>query len=190
MAQPNLPQDYINAILKGESDQIARIYRQLFPMIRDMVWKNGGSDQDAKDLFQDAIMVVYQAAKKPEFKLTSQFSTYLYGIAWNLWRGRLKKKSNSEVMISEDAQYIADDLPEFDHLKLERQSLFDNAFSQLGEDCQKLLLLFFQKIPMEEIAEKMGYGSPNYAPRRKHACKERLIELIKSRPEYRELRNS
>ena len=93
-------------------------------------------------------------------------------------------------MISEDAQYIADDLPEFDHLKLERQSLFDKAFARLGEDCQKLLLLFFQKKPMDEIAVEMGFGSDNYAARRKHTCKERLVELVKSYPEFRELRNT
>lgn len=190
MEQTTPTLDYIEAIRTGDPLQLKHLYRQLFPMIKDLVWKNGGSEQDAKDLFQDAVMVVYHVSRKPGFELTSQFSTFLYGIAWNLWRSRRKKKSNSEVMISEDAQYIADDLPEFDHLKLERQSLFDKAFAQLGEDCQKLLLLFFQKKPMNEIAAEMGYGSEGYAPRRKHACKERLVELIKSFPEFRELCNA
>lgn len=189
MGQTTAPQDYITAILTGDPKQLQQLYRQLFPMIRDMVWKYGGSEQDARDVFQDAVMVIYQKAKQPEFQLTSQFSTLLYGIALNLWRSHQKKKTNQEVMIPEDAQYIADDLSEFDHLKLERQSLFDKAFAQLGEDCQRLLLLFFQKKSMDEIATEIGFGSDNYAARRKHTCKERLVDMIKSYPEFRELRN-
>lgn len=189
MEQPAVTHEYTTAILTGDTKQLQQLYRQLFPMIRDMVWKYGGSEQDARDVFQDAVMVVFHKAKQPGFLLTSQFSTFFYGIALNVWRSRRKKKSNSEVMIPEDAQYIADDLSEFDHLKLERQSLFDKAFAQLGEDCQRLLLLFFQKKSMDEIAAEMGFGSDNYAARRKHTCKERLVDMIKSYPEFRELRN-
>lgn len=188
MEQTTATPDYITAILTSDRKLLPQLYRQLFPMVRDMVWKNGGSEHDARDVFQDAVMVVYNRAKQPGFQLTSQFSTFLYSIAWNLWRSRRKKKSTSEVMIPEDAQSIADEMPAFDHLKLERQSLFDKAFARLGEDCQKLLLLFFKKTPMAEIAMEMGFGSESYAGRRKHICKERLVELVKSYPEFRELR--
>ena len=70
---------------------------------------------------------------------------------------------------------------------VERGNLFWNAFRQLGEDCQKVLELFFQKIPMETIATQMGYGSEGYAKRRKLQCKDRLTELIKQDPAYPEL---
>lgn len=189
MEQTTKTHEYITAILNGDQALLTQLYRQLFPMVKDLVWKNGGSEQDAKDLFQDTFIVIYQAARRPDFQLTSKFSTYYYGIAWNLWRSRRKKKSNSEVMIPDDAQYIADELPEFDHLKLERQTLYDKAFAQLREKCQKVLHLFFDKIPMREIAENMGYTDEGDAATNKHRCKERLVELIKSHPEYRELLN-
>ena len=51
------------------------------------------------------------------------------------------------------------------------------------------MLLFFQKKSMDEIAAEMGFGSDNYAARQKHTCKERLVDMIKSYPEFRELRN-
>ncbi|MBV6442408.1 MAG: hypothetical protein EPGJADBJ_04123 [Saprospiraceae bacterium] len=181
--------DDLSAILAGDRTALERLYREQFPAIRDLLRKNGGSEMDAKDVFQDAVLVVYQKAKQPDFQLTSQFSAFFYGICRNIWLNHRSKKSTFlEVIISEDAKYTADESSlEAEFLQVERDNLFWCAFRQLGEDCQKLLELFFQKLPMETIALQMGFGSEGYARRRKLQCKERLVELVKNRPEYREL---
>lgn len=178
---------YNVAILNGDRVLLLQLYRELFPMIRQLVWENGGSEDDAKDVFQDSLIVILNMVKKSDFQLTSQFSTFLYGIAYNLWRSRWKKKTNQEVTIPDGMEYTAEKQHEYDYDRLERQKLFDKAFAQLGEDCRELLLLFFQKTPMTEIAGRFGFASDNYARKRKHDCKERLLELIKNYPEYREL---
>lgn len=182
--------DYLSAILAGDQAALEQLYRTQFPVIRSLLRNYGGSEMDAKDVFQDAVLVMYQKAKQPDFQLTSQFGTFFYSVCRNLWLNRRSKKFvTSEVTISEDAKYIAEEAsPEVELLQVERDNLFWRAFRQLGEDCQKLLELFFQKTPMEAIALQMGYGSEGYARRRKLQCKERLVELVKSNPEYRELR--
>ncbi len=187
--QQTMTEDFVAAILTGDRTLLPKLYQQLFPMVKSLVKKNGGTEEDAKDVFQDTVMVIYHKAKEPDFQVTSQFSTFFYSIAFNLWRSRRKKKSNQEVTIPEGMEYIADGQPEFDHLKLERKTLFDKAFTKLDAGCRDLLLLFFQKTPMREIAERLSLASENYARKRKHTCKGRLIEIIKSYPEYRELRN-
>jgi len=181
--------DDLSAILAGDRNALEQLYREQFPAIRDLLRKNGGSETDAKGVFHDAVLVVYQKAKQPVFQLTSQFSTFFYGICRNLWLNHLSKKSTfSEVTISEDAKYTADEgSPEAEFLQVERDNLFWYAFRQLGGDCQKLLELFFQKLSMETIAAQMGFSSEGYARRRKLQCKARLVELVKNRPEYREL---
>ena len=60
----------------------------------------------------------------------------------------------------------------------------------MGEDCQKLLELFFQKKSMDDIAVEMGYASEGYARRRKSQCKDRLVELVKNDAVFRELQNT
>ena len=60
------------------------------------------------------------------------------------------------------------------------------AFSKLGNDCRQLLELFFLKIPMEEIMVRLKYNSYEYVRRRKFMCKNKLIELIKNDPSYKE----
>ncbi|MBK9017950.1 MAG: sigma-70 family RNA polymerase sigma factor [Saprospiraceae bacterium] len=189
MEAPLVTADYVAAILQGDPILLRQMYQKNFPAISNLIQQNGGTSDDAKDVFQDAVMVIYEKAKHPDFQLTSQFSTYIYGICRNLWGSRLQKKSFSEVTIPDDAKYKADDLPDLDYAALEQRNLYDKAFARLGKDCQKLLLLFFQKLPMEEIAKTMGFASVGYARRRKFMCKEHLTELVKSCPEYQELRN-
>lgn len=185
MEQP----DYIKAILEGDGAALRQLYDEQLPAIRHLARHVGGSDTEIKDIFQDAVLIIYQKARQPGFQLTSQFSTYFFGICRNLWLNlRTKKSASAEVTLTEDVKYIAEDIStESEWLQVERGNLFWKAYRQLGDDCQKLLELFFQKIPMETIADRMGYGSEGYARRRKLQCKERLTELIKKDPAYREL---
>jgi RNA polymerase sigma factor (sigma-70 family) len=181
--------DYIEAILTNDRSVLVALYQQFFPMVLKLVQENFGSKADAQDIFQEALIVIFNMARKPGFQLQSQFSTFLYGVAFNCWRSRRKKKSFSEVRIPEDAALIPDEPTEVEaEGKTEQRLLLYRAFAQLGADCRDLLLMFFEQKTMLEIAEKMGYSSENYAARRKHMCKERLVELVKSYPEYRELR--
>ena len=70
----------------------------------------------------------------------------------------------------------------------EENKIFWDAFEQLGQDCQKLMRLFFDKVRMEKIAELMGFGSVSYAKKRKFQCKERLVNLVKEDLRFQELK--
>lgn len=182
--------DYLSAIVAGDRTVITKMYATLFPSIRRMVRDYGGSEDDAKDVFQDAVIVLYEKAQNPAFQLTSKFSTLFYGVCRNLWRSRQQKKSASELTIPDHAKYIEDESAEIDLLAVERNNLFYRALRQLGADCQQLLQLFFQKRSMEEIAQAMGFASEGYARVRKSQCKDRLVELVKKAPEYQELQHT
>ncbi len=182
--------NYIPAILSGDRALITRMYAQLFPAIRQLVKDHVGTEDDAKDVFQDAIIVIYEMVQKPDFQLTSKFSTLFYGVGRNLWMSRRQKKTNLEVTIPEDAKYIPDDSLNIDLLQVERGKIFYKALRHLGEDCQKLLELFFQNYKMEEIAQRMGYASEGYARVRKSQCKDRLVETIKKDAAFKELQTA
>jgi RNA polymerase sigma factor (sigma-70 family) len=182
--------NYVSAILSGERTTLTQMYAALFPFIRRLVKDLGGSDEDAKDVFQDAVIVVYEKAKKPDFELTSKFSTYFYSICNNIWRSRLQKKSASEVTIPDHAKFIPDDSSDVDILQIERNKLFYKTLRLMGKNCQKLLELFFQKLSMVEIAREMGYASEGYARVQKSKCKDRLVELVKNTAEFTELQSA
>jgi len=178
---------YIAGIRNGDPKIVAEIWGDIFPAVRKWVTAGGGNEDDAKDVFQDAMMVVYDKAQRPDFQLTSKFSTFFLGICRNLLGNLFQKKYFRHITIPEDAKYMAE-VP-VDFAELERHNLFDLAKALQGEECQKIMDLYFQKKSMAEIAALMGLSSEKYAKLRKFQCKERLEELVKKQPGFHELFN-
>ena len=180
--------DYLKGILIGDPRILRQMFQTMFPLVVKIVQGQGGSEEDARDIFQEATVVIYTKAQSPDFAINFQFNTYFTAVCRNLWYNLRNKKSNSNVTIGEEFKLLveADNL-EIDYLTMERQQVFDAAFVQLGADCQKLLRLFFEKLPMSEIADAMGFASEGYARRRKFQCKDYLVELVKNQPQYLEL---
>jgi DNA-directed RNA polymerase specialized sigma24 family protein len=50
-----------------------------------------------------------------------------------------------------------------------------------------VLTLFGEGLSYEEIARRMGFKNEEYARRKKYLCKEALMEIIKTDPEYQDL---
>lgn len=182
-------QEYLYRITQGDKPAIEQLYNEHFPVIRGMVCNRGGVEEDAKDVFQDAVLVLYLKAKEPGFRLTSSVGTYFFSICKNIWYNTIARKGfSNEISFDDDYSAIEDGYSlEEALLYLERGRIFWNAFHQLGEDCRELLELFFRKEPMTDIARKMGFSSAVYARRRKLQCKRHLLILVKKDPAYREL---
>ncbi len=185
-------QKYIDSITNGDSEGLHQIYQLFLPRIHAFITRNGGSGDDAKDVFQDAIIIIYEKAKQDNFILSSGFYTLLYGVCRNLWGNRLQKKSRQTVTLVDDykyTEYVVDGLEELIERE-EEAKVFWSAFQKLGEDCQRLLRLFFDKIKMSEIVKILGFSSESYAKKRKFICKERLVKLVRADARFDELKRS
>lgn len=178
---------YIDAILQNDTRALRAMYQEYLPRISNFIRKNGGREADAKDVFQEALIVIYKKSQSPDFTLTSNFYTLLYGVCRNIWGNQLQKKSRTEVTLLDDYKYTS--VPGVNELveQAEENKLFWDAFQQLGKDCQKLLQLFFAKVKMAEIVQQLGLSSVSYAKKKKFQCKERLVKLVKGDQRFAEL---
>lgn len=179
----------VKYIQEGNSKGIEQIYQQFFPGIRYFILRNNGTEQDALDIFHDAIMAVYLKTKDPTFTLTSSFYTYFYTICRNLWYKQLRKNSRDRGTIIEDMVYTEEDTIHNLLVDFEKESLFWEKFKLLQEDCRKLLSLFFEGKSMEDITSILGMSSANYTKKKKFKCKEKFVHLIEEDERYNELRN-
>ena len=184
MAHPD--EHYITIIRSGNAEGLRRIYREYLPRVAGLITKNGGNYDDAKDVFQDALVVVFEKCRQDGFTLSSTFSTLIYGVCRNIWGNRLQKKSRTEVTLSDDFKFKDETDIEADLQEEEKDRIFRDALFQIGEDCQRLLQLFFEKKSMEEIAAAMGFGSVGYAKKRKFQCKEDLLEKVRNDARFKE----
>jgi RNA polymerase sigma factor (sigma-70 family) len=177
------------AILEGlrlRSDYIINfIYKEFFPLIRFLVTENGGAGEDAEDIFQDGIIIIYSKISLNELRLTSSFKTYMYSVCRNLWLQKLNKRKAIFDKLSDVEEYIdlpKDMLQEASIEETELHRIIQIHFLSLADDCQKLLRLFIKNIPLREIASMLGYKTEKYAKTRKYLCKEELKKRIASDP--------
>jgi RNA polymerase sigma factor (sigma-70 family) len=176
------------AIIEGlrlRSDYIIKyMYQEMFPMIRYLVVKNSGNDEDAEDVFQDGLIIVFKKIRDQQLELTSSFRTYIYSVCRNIWLQKLNKRKQFAREFSDVETFIdlPDKVDQFQEEEMEKYRLYQQHFFTLGEDCQKVLLLFMKKLSLKDIAAEMGYKTEKYAKTRKYLCKEELKKRIINDP--------
>jgi RNA polymerase sigma factor (sigma-70 family) len=182
-----------HAIVEGlrlNSDFIIKyVYKEFFPTIRFLVKSNTGFDEDAEDIFQEALFIVLKKLQNEDFELSSSFLTYLYSISRNLWLQKLKRKRQAHQNQDDLERYLSNRENSVDshYDEHEKYKLFQEYFDKMSPDCQRLMKLFLTRMPLREIAEEMGYKSEDYAKTKKYLCKESLKKLIENDPRLQDL---
>lgn len=170
----------IDGITNGDSSVLTYIYQTFFPMVLHMVTHNSGEEEDAKDVFQEAIIVLYDKVNKGDFILSSKLKTFIYSVCRRLWLKRLNRQDRQALSIHEEIEEtvpVEDDLEV--HRNKERQFLLvEQSLTLLGEPCQTIIQDFYlHNLSMQEICEKFGYTNSDNAKTQKYKCLQRLKKL-------------
>ena len=180
---------YIQGIASSNSKILEEIYQKYSKAIIKLVKENNGTSEDAKDVIQESLIIIYKKAQDEDFQLTSSFLTYFYSIARFVWWKMLKKKKRKEVSIDENLGLIEDSNVEAAILKREEYAFYLSKLNDLGNQCRQLLEYHTEGRKVKEIVQLMGFSSEGYARKRKYTCKEKLIKLIKKDQKYQEFIN-
>lgn len=171
----------LQAIAAGSRQATAQVYRSHYPTVMRWLQTAGGDEADAADIFQEAMVVLFEKARSAEFRLSCRIGTYLFAICKHLWYKKLEQQRRMPVQehnaASEDAAY-EDDLKV--HQEREEHYLqLDAALEALGEPCRSLLRAFYhQDKSMQEIAASFGYTNPDNAKTQKYKCLMRLKKIF------------
>lgn len=177
----------LEGIVAGDKVVLTKFYKKNLPYIRHYILQNSGNKEDVEDVFQDAMVFIYQKLKTESLELNASLNTYFYGVCKNIWRNRLRK--NKKLVITEDIQEDTEiSTPKVieDIEQKEREHIYRKHFLNLSSTCRQVLNLLFQGNSMREIALITGY-SEGYTRKKKFECKRYLIEMIEKDPMYQEL---
>ena len=171
--------EQIWSLLKADYKSAFRqLYREHFRMVEYFITKNSGSLADAEDVFQDAMIVIFDKSRDTGFELSCALSTFIYSVARNIWLKRLRG-SKRELNINDCEEYLS--LPEEEEPN-ENENQLDKikaAIETLGDNCRKILVLFYyQKKNMEQIAAELGYTNSDNAKNQKYKCLQQLKTRI------------
>lgn len=175
-----------------DSDQwvILFVYKQFFQITEKFILSKGGTAEDARDVFQDSMKVVFERVNVENFELTSSFSTFLFGITRILWLQELRNRKGIKeqfLKIDVDVPGEENNTLALEILGLRQSALFRKHFDKMDETCQKLLILFLNRKSFKEISEIMGFSDEMSAIHRKSKCKELLTKRIKKDPEFKDI---
>ena len=167
------------ALLANRAQALTQLYRQGFPPVRRYIDRRGGSTQDAQDVFQDALVVLYEQATSGTLVLTASASTYLLSISRNLWHQELRRRARLPYESLPD-ELNATTAEEPDSLTEPALAVRDYV-EQLGEKCKSLLLGFYYfQQPLTQLAASHGYRSVRSATVQKFKCLERLRHAVRA----------
>ena len=172
--------DLLEGLAVNDKKAVETIYRENYNMIQALVINNNGSADDARDVFQETMIVLYEKVRAGNFELNCQIKTYLYSVSRRLWLKRLQQMNryagpigniDNEVQVDEDVE---------DHERVNAEfDMMDKAINSLGEPCKSLLEAYYlQKQNMQEIALNFGYTNADNAKNQKYKCLMRLKKIF------------
>ncbi len=172
------------ALLKGlannDTKAIEYIYKENFTIIQTFIINNNGTYDDARDIFQEAMIALYEKTQSESFNLTCKINTYVYSICRRLWLKRLQQigKYSNQIDSLEETVPVEEDL-EIHEKRDAEFAIMERAMGSLGEPCKSLLEGYYiKKMDMQALAKEFGYTNADNAKNQKYKCLMRLKKLF------------
>ena len=182
-------QEIIECLRNRQGYVVHYLSDRYLPMIRLMVHQWGGTSEDAKDIFQEALLIMLYKIDRDEFVLTCKFKTFLYSVSENLWKTILEKRKAASNYLNRRL----DDTSESDFSVLYDNQLYQNIFYDMFEtlepNCKRILKLYWEEYSPKEIAVKLGY-TYGYVRKKKCECQGELISKVKNNPKYKSIKTT
>jgi len=171
--------DQFKAIRNNDEPSLRQLYISNYPRVENFVINNNGTADQAKDVFQEAFIAVWRNIQLDRFQLQNGtgLEAYLFQIAKNKWMDYLRSGHYTKVvrMDTVTVPAEADEAPAGEN---EYMSLVKKHFSLLGENCKKILTLYYyQNQTLKQIAHQMNWTEAT-AKNNKYRCILKLKDLI------------
>lgn len=148
-------------------------YEAFFLQVARYIGKHGGTLDDAKDIYHDALILYYERLDAPGFALQTNEEAYIMGIVKNRWAQHLQHKRKDMVFTTEAERFSSiDDVVNHDRLY--------TLIVAAGKKCLDLLSAFYgEKTSLKNIASSFGFRSEHSAAVQKYKCLEKVRETVK-----------
>ncbi|MBK7426305.1 MAG: sigma-70 family RNA polymerase sigma factor [Saprospiraceae bacterium] len=167
-------------IQNGSEKAFEHLYKTCLPQVEKVLLSPGNDPELLKDMFQDAIIALWQNIKSGKYQVreNAKMSTYLIRmVQYRLYEKVKSGKVKYEVPLTKDIDAPWDSNPEEQSNQLERIEKLQSVFNQLGDKCKNLLgAFYFEKKSMADIAAMTGL-QPASVKNEKYRCMEKLKSL-------------
>lgn len=166
---------------RGDEEALVILFDANRRMVTSYVRNNSGTRDDAEDMLQEALIVLWEKVRSGNFNYSAKLSTFIGGVVKNLWHRRLARQRKESQDPLEFERTANTDLSPLDELiESEQAKQVRDALEKLGDPCRKLLLLFYwDEYSLEQIAVAMGFANAETAKSKKYQCKKALEQYLR-----------
>lgn len=171
-------EEVLAGIKEGRREALAFLYKAHYKMVSHFVLNNQGTEDDAKDVYQEAVIVLYEKARNQGLQLSCKISTYLYSICRHLWLRKLALQRHYIGKIEEKEAFVRLEEQELDTQENDLKAM-QASLSLLGEPCRAVVEAYYiRQMSMAQICESLGYANAETAKNQKYKCLLRLKKLF------------
>jgi RNA polymerase sigma factor (sigma-70 family) len=171
----------IERIAQGDDAELSGLYHSNLKMVVRYITANNGTQGDAEEQLQDALVILWEKIRFGDFILNSKLSTYLYAVVKNRWRKELTRRKRFINLDSTSETRDSDPLISETLQETDMTALVKNCIEQLSPVCREILKLFYyENRTMKEISTLVGLANEKTAKSKKYQCKKELEFLMRS----------
>jgi RNA polymerase sigma factor (sigma-70 family) len=173
----------LDLIRKGDDSGLVMLYEANRKQIRAFIARNNGTSDDANDLLQEAVIVLWERVRSDRYEHKAQLSTFIYATVKNMWLRRLARMRRESPADIEAQSGRIEDASALDIMvESEEARIVSEALTNLGDPCKTLLTLYYwEEQSMEHIASALGFANADTAKSKKYQCKKALEKLLRGR---------
>lgn len=154
---------YVSRVRGGDTDAFAHLVRKYQRMVFTTAAKITGSQHDAEDISQEVFIKVFGSLGK--FNGGSEFSTWLYRIAYNTTVSEVRRRRRDFIRIDETLPEteIEDGANAPDAIANHtRTDILESVLKTLApEDAQLIMMRYYAKFTVAEVSAISGLSVPN-----------------------------
>jgi RNA polymerase sigma factor (sigma-70 family) len=180
-------QNLIQGILRQDSKTYQWIYNSWYISVKMYVKKNSGYENDAQDLFQNALLDLYLNIKTGKYKDERPMKSYFMMICQYKWLNHLRKNKRKKTVELQTQDLEAEDYMEAILFKEELLNLLEQYLAKMTDSCKAMLnAYYFEKKSLAIIAEKNNW-TLNFAKKKNYQCRQKLKQVISDDNDYKKM---
>lgn len=170
----------LDLMRRGDEEALVILFGANRRAVTSYVRNNSGTADDAEDMLQEALIVLWEKVRTGNFHYDAKLSTFIVAVVKNLWLRRLaRQRKESPDPLEFERRANTDPSPLDELIESDRAKQVRDALERLGEPCRKLLLLFYwDEYSLEEIATAMGFANAETVKSKKYQCKKALEQYL------------
>jgi len=174
-------QEAFERIKLGDKEALAEVYKaHREAIIAWLTKKHSCSMEEAKDIYQDAILIFYNNIVKGKLtNIQHSIGSYLHEVVKRQFFSKAKRDSKLSRGIIEILKETSSS-DEENMAELERRmEMVHQGLKEVGEVCSQLIRLrYFNRLSMDTICVQLGYKNSSTAKNLKYKCMRRLRKIV------------